>query len=134
VKRNAFEFALSLHAENVQITLPQNLYSTSPHAPTLRVYEVQLEARSVLQYLDFFLCLSPVTITIPVPSASGAGATGGVGGASSVGAPSGGSASGAGPGTQDRLGLGGGGSDLDFWNEKETYISITGLIALTFIS
>ncbi len=120
-KRNAHEFSLSLLAENVQITLPQNLYSQpSPqHAPTLRCYEVQLEARSVLQYLDFFLSTSPVTITIPVANPVSAAVASTAPVTVATGPP--GSMSGAGSGASAAAGA----DNADAWNDKETYINVT---------
>ena len=114
VPLNAFETYVTLQMENVTINLPDHLFTTSPsHQPKLRWYDMQIEFRSVQQYTDVCMVLSPVTLTVPLVGGAGGGA-GGMGG-----------------------GLGGGGmrgtgwevGDRErSWNEKETSVQLIGFV------
>ena len=65
---NAYETHITLQAENLAFSLPDHVFSAQPsHQPKLRCHELQLQMRSVQQYTDVFLCLTPVTLTVPVP-------------------------------------------------------------------
>ena len=99
---NAYETYITLQMENVTVNLPDHLFTTSPsHQPKLRWYDMQVELRSVQQYTDVFLSLSPVTLTVPL-------AGGGAG-----------------------LGMGGrweSGERERGWNEKETSVQMVGFV------
>ena len=74
VPLNAYETYITLQMENVTVNLPDHLFNTSPsHQPKLRWYDMQFELRSVQQYTDMFLSLSPVTLTVPLASGMGGG-------------------------------------------------------------
>ena len=74
VPLNAYETYITLQMENVTVNLPDHLFATSPsHQPKLRWYDTQIELRSVQQYTDVFLSLSPVTLTVPLASGMGVG-------------------------------------------------------------
>ena len=71
---NAHETYITCQMENVTINLPDHLFTTSPsHQPKLRWYDMQAELRSVQQYTDVFLSLSPVTLTVPLAGGMGLG-------------------------------------------------------------
>ena len=102
VPLNAYESYITLQMENVTVNLPDHLFTNSPsHQPKLRWYDMQVELRSVQQYTDVFLSLSPVTLTVPLASGMG-----GVGG---------------------RQWEGGGDRERG-WNEKETSVQLVGFV------
>lgn len=67
--RNASEMYFTLMAENLSLNLPLHLFTAASPSqqPKVRCYTVQVEVRSVLQYFDLALHLSPLTITVPIP-------------------------------------------------------------------